>query len=249
MVASTTPSILTPNALEVIHKRPYVQDGETPDEMFRRVSLEIARPELENPMIIEKYGEDAVRENHGNFADSIYNLISGLYFLPNTPTLVHAGVPIIEKPDEESKGWCLSACFVDSPDDNLDSITSVGYEIPHIERAGGGIGWGLSKLRPKNDKLGEKDSGACGPVMVLHWYAQGGRTFTQGSTRPGAHMAQLSISHPDILEFIHVKDNCLSPHDPLANVNISVQIPDAFMDAIAVDGVWTLVNPRTGLPR
>ena len=59
-------------------------------------------------------------------------------------------------------------------------------------------------------------------------------------------MAQLHIGHPDILEFIHAKDNCLSPSDPLANVNISIQIPDRFMRILIEDGMWPLTNPRNG---
>ena len=208
---------LTDNALNLLFDRPYLQPNESPSYMFARVAEAVAAPE----------GGFLSSTETMEIRDAFYRIMLGQYFLPNTPTLVHAGVPI----PEGKKGRCLSACFVDSPTDDLDSITRIGHAIPHVETAGGGMGWGLSRLRPKGDKLGDKPpgpNGACGPVKVLHWYAEGGRIFTQGATRPGAHMAQLHVNHPDILEFIHAKDNCLSPSDPLANVNISVQVSDCL---------------------
>ena len=220
---------IAPNGLELLKSRRYLQPGETPASMFARVGQAVAAAEP-TPNLRTHYSK------------AFTSLLISLRFLPNTPTLVHAGVPV----EDGHPPKCLSACFVDSPYDNLESITRIGHAIPHVETAGGGMGWGLSRLRPKGDKLGDRESGACGPVAVLRWYAQAGRTFTQGATRPGAHMAQLHISHPDISEFIHCKDSCLSPSDPLANVNISVQVTDAFMEAALRGHMWPLINPRTG---
>jgi len=59
-------------------------------------------------------------------------------------------------------------------------------------------------------------------------------------------MAQLHISHPDILEFIEVKSTIKDKDNPLSNFNISVQIPDSFIHVLGVDGMWPLINPRTG---
>ena len=228
-----------PNATAVL-KRGYLQPGEkVSDDIFRRVAAAVAEPERGDGI---RLGERVEQKRFEKYRDEFYNIMSGGYFLPSTPTLMHAGV--ISAKDKKPK--CLSACFMDSPSDDLESITRVGYEIPFIESAGGGVGWGLSKLRPKGDKIYDR-TGACGPIDVLHWYAQAGRTFTQGAVRPGAHMAQLHISHPDIEEFIHCKDSCTSPDDPLANVNISVQIPDAFMYALDNGLDWSLINPRNGV--
>ena len=210
---------INPVAMRLLESR-YLQDEDV-EGMFQRVAHAAASRERERMHWYVRF----------------HDMMRSLRFLPNTPTLVHAG-------RHEGKR-SLSACFVDSPQDNLLDITRIGYEIPHIESAGGGMGWGLSNLRPKGDLVNGRP-GACGPLAVLQWYAQAGRTFTQGATRPGAHMAQLDVSHPDIMEFIHAKDNCTSPDDPLANVNISVRIPDAFMTSVAVDDrEWKLINPRT----
>ena len=73
-------------------------------------------------------------------------------------------------------------------------------------------------------------------------YSKVGETLTQGAFRLGAHMGQLIVSHPDIKEFIHCKDN----DDAISNFNISVQITDQFMEAVNNDDDWHLVNPRSG---
>ena len=71
-------------------------------------------------------------------------------------------------------------------------------------------------------------------------YSSVGATLTQGAFRLGAHMGQLIISHPDIEEFIHCKDD----DDTLQNFNISVQITDEFMKAVDNDEDFALVTPR-----
>ena len=197
----------------------YLMPGETPDGMFRRVADAVA--------------VEFSPEERAHWSNVYFDMMSGGRFLPNTPTLVHAG---------RDNGKCLSACFVDSPDDNLADIVRILSEIPQIESAGGGIGWGLSRLRPAGDQVGEW-VGACGPINVLRLYALAGGTFTQGAVRPGAHMAQLRCDHPDIMDFIDSK-----PHDAhgLHNVNISVQITDDFVACLERDGHFPLVNPRTG---
>lgn len=214
---------LTKNALEVLHTRPYLQPGESVDEMWERIAVHVAG--AESP------------EDQTEMAKRFFLIMSSLRFIPNSPTVAHAGVP--------GSTHCLSACFVDSPDDDLDSIIRVGAITPKIENSGGGIGWGLSRIRPENDKVGSKPDGACGPIRVLHWYSQAGNMFSQGQIRQGAHMAQLHVSHPDILDFIHAKDGCLTPQDPLANVNISVQLTDGFMEAVKGGAGWHFINPRT----
>jgi len=215
--------LLTQNAIELLHRR-YLQGGEDPESMFRRVATAVAKAER--------------TRNEHQYVRAFYHLLRTLDFLPNTPTLVHAG---------RGTGHCLSACFVDSPHDSLDSITQVGRDMAAIESSGGGTGFGMSRIRPYNDKIGTRPSGSCGPIRVIHNYSSIGNTFTQGAVRQGAHMAQLHISHPDIVAFIHAKDGCKNSSDPLFNFNISVQIPDSFMEALTQENVyWQLINPRTG---
>ena len=212
---------LSDNARVILEKRYLRKDDdgnfiETPEGLFRRVSSAVAEGEQED-----------VRELWGN---RFYGLISSLKFLPNSPTLVNAGT---------GRG-CLSACFVVTPDDDMESIMQVAHDAAMIEKWGGGIGFGFSKLRPKSDKISTTHGQACGPIAVMKLYSAVGATLTQGAFRLGAHMGQLRDSHPDIREFIHCKDG----DDSLQNFNISVQITDAFMKAVDQDAQWELVSPR-----
>ena len=212
---------LSDNARFIIEKR-YLrrnEDGEPLEDargLFHRIASAIALGEPE-----EKQAEYEMR---------YYEKMSTLKFLPNSPTIVNAGT---------GRG-CLSACFVVSPEDNIQSIMQVANDAAMIEKWGGGIGFGLSGLRPKRDKISTTHGQACGPIAVMKLYSSVGATLTQGAFRLGAHMGQLNISHPDIEEFIHCKDN----DDTLQNFNISVQITDEFMRAVDNDEEFALVSPR-----
>ena len=189
---------------------------ETPEELFRRVARAVAQGEAD--------GMESLWENR------FYKLLTSMRFLPNSPTLVNAGT---------GRG-CLSACFVVTPDDNMESIMEVAHDAAMIEKWGGGIGFGLSRLRPRNDMIKTTHGNACGPIAVMKLYSAVGATLTQGAFRLGAHMGQIRDSHPDVREFIHCKDN----DDTLQNFNISVQITDEFMRAVEADEEWALINPR-----
>ncbi len=212
---------LSENARVILEQRYLRKDSEgnaieTPEELFRRVAHAVAQG--------ESNGLESLWENR------FYKLLTSMRFLPNSPTLVNAGT---------GRG-CLSACFVVTPDDNMESIMEVAHDAAMIEKWGGGIGFGLSKLRPRNDMIKTTHGNACGPIAVMKLYSAVGATLTQGAFRLGAHMGQIRDSHPDIREFIHCKDN----DDTLQNFNISVQITDAFMEAVEADAEWPLINPR-----
>ena len=220
--ASSVGATLSENARIILEKR-YLMKGddgnpvEEPDGLFRRVSNAVAQGEK--------------LEVRQMWAGRFYELMTSLKFLPNSPTLVNAGTG--------GRG-CLSACFVVSPEDNMTSIMQVASDAAMIEKWGGGIGFGFSKLRPKRDRIATTHGEACGPIAVMKLYSSVGATLTQGAFRLGAHMGQLNISHPDVQEFIHCKDN----DDTLQNFNISVQITDEFMRAVDNDEDWKFYNPR-----
>ena len=208
---------LSKNA-EIILQDRYLRDDETPDGLFTRVAEYIAEAE---PKDVRRY-----------WAGHFENMMSELKFLPNSPTLVNAG-------NEHRNN--LSACFVLTPQDSVESIMEIAKHAALIESWGGGIGFGFSKLRPKGDEISYAKGKACGPVAVMKLYSQIGATITQGSFRMGAHMGQLDVGHSDIREFISCKEN----DDTLENFNISVQVSDEFMNCVERDDLWNLVNPRS----
>ena len=219
-------TILSENAESILSMR-YLQEGETPEDLFRRVANSVAQGELPY--------SGGNTEQAKEYALKFYELMNNVQFLPNSPTLVNAG--------REARG-SLSACFTMSPEDTAESILQVGNDACMVEKWGGGIGFGFSKLRPKGDKISTTHGIACGPVAVMKYYSEGGILLTQGSFRSGAHMGQLHISHPDIMEFILAKTG--ENKESLKNFNISVQIPDSFMQQLKAnpDELFPLVNPR-----
>lgn len=133
-------------------------------------------------------------------------------------------------------------CYVLEPEDNVDSIGKVIADMYKISCAGGGIGFNFSKIRPKGDDIQNIKNSSPGSVSVMRMINEIGNHVRAGKNRRTALMAELNVSHPDILEFLKVKLDL----GELNNFNISVAITDQFISACESneDWIFTFNNRR-----
>jgi len=142
----------------------------------------------------------SVRDHVEATADRFREGMERLSFMPNSPTLMNAG-------DELQQ---LSACFVDSPADDITDIHQTAKEAAEVFQSGGGMGYAFWKLRPYGDSVGSTGGIASGPITFMRTFDQMCETIAQGGARRGAQMGVMRVSHPDVIQFIHAKNKDVS---------------------------------------
>ncbi len=205
-----TRSAIGINAQRVVAKRYSLKDIngnplEEWDDIVKRVVSHVAKAEID-PQRREEFTTEMLRLMHERA------------FVPNTPCLVNAGKQRAQ----------LAACFVLEVPDSLDGIMEHAKQCALIHQSGGGTGMTYELLRPAGTPVGEGRGIASGPVSFMQIVNTMTETVKQGGVRRGANMGILAVAHPDILRFIHAKNDQKS----LTNFNISVTVTDKFLRAV-----------------
>ncbi len=216
--STTSPSIsprrksqpLGLNAKRVISKRYSLKDSkgraiEEWTDIVRRVVGHVSTAE-----------RDA--EKRDKFFAAMSEVMLDRDFVPNTPCLVNAG-----KPNGQ-----LAACFVLEVPDSLIGIMDHAKAAATIHQTGGGTGMTYEFLRPSGAMVSASTGVASGPVSFMNIVNQVTDVVKQGGVRRGANMGMMRVTHPDILRFIHAKNDQHS----LTNFNISVNVTDRFLKAV-----------------
>lgn len=212
------------NALTILKARYFKKNtqGELietkPSELFRRVADYIV-------------GAEKTEEAKEYWRKRFYESMIKRDFMPNSPTLTGAG-----------RDLCLSACFVLPVEDSLDDIFGTVKNAALVHKEGGGTGFDFSRIRPQGSFVKKTQGIASGPVSFLKVIDAGTEAVKQGGTRRGANMGILRVDHPDIREFITMKQDGKTAQ----NFNISVAITDKFITALKAGENYDMFDPRNG---
>ena len=164
--------------------------------------------------------------------NTFYSLMVSRKFMPNTPAIANFGNVL----------GMGSACFVLDIDDSIESIMETLKQTAVEFKAGGGMGYKFSKLRPEGDYVSSSSGVASGPISFMMLFDTMTDVIKQGGIRRGANMGILNSNHPDIEKFITSKKG----NKALRNFNISVLLMPDFWECFNKNKPYPLVNPRTG---
>lgn len=154
--------------------------------------------------------------------------------IPAGRIISNAGA-LAHKPATSTINCTVSGTIEDSMDNILERVHEAGLTL----KAGCGIGYEFSTLRPRGAYVSGAGAHTSGPLSFMDIYDKMCFTVSSAGGRRGAQMGTFDISHPDAKEFIRAKRE----DGRLRQFNLSLLITDGFMAAVDEDGDWPLVFP------
>ncbi|HZE86784.1 MAG TPA: LAGLIDADG family homing endonuclease, partial [Methylomirabilota bacterium] len=196
-----------------------------PSEMWRRVAKGIAG--------VEKKAADKKK-----WEEKFYKVMEDFKFLPGGRIFAGAGT-----------GFDVTYfnCFViPNPPDSRGGIMENLTQMIEIMAHGGGVGLNLSGLRPRGARVKKVNGFSSGPMNWAELYSLATKDIVQqGGSRRGALMLMIHDWHPDVEEFITVKQDLTK----INGANLSVCVSDDFMEAVKTDSDWDLMYPDLDDPQ
>lgn len=218
---------LQPASIDIWDKkyRLKAKDGrvidETIDDTYRRVAYALAEVEPE-----DKRAEWAEK--------FLYALRRGA--IPAGRITSNAGA-WEHKPATSTINCTVSGTIGDSMNDILEKVHEAGLTL----KAGCGIGYEFSTLRPRGAYVSGAGAYTSGPLSFMDIYDKMCFTVSSAGGRRGAQMATFDVGHPDVIDFIRAKRE----DGRLRQFNLSLLITDEFMQAVDADADWPLAFPMT----
>lgn len=189
-----------------------------PEEMWLRIAKAVAAVEKGTKQ--KKWQKD------------FYEILKDFKYVPGGRILSGAGT-----------GYEVSFynCFViPSPKDSRGGILTTLGQMIEIMSRGGGVGINLSSLRPRGSRVKKVNGFSSGPINWAELFSVATKDIIQqGGTRRGALMLMIWDWHPDIEEFITVKQDL----NRINGANLSLCVSDSFMEAVEKDADWPLLFP------
>ena len=192
------------------------------DDTYRRVAKALSEVES---------GEENQAKWYENF---LWALLRGA--IPAGRIVSNAGARE-HKPATSTINCTVSGIVEDSMDDILGKVHQAGLTL----RAGCGIGYEFSTLRPKGAFVAGAGAYTSGPLSFMDIYDKMCFTVSSAGGRRGAQMATFDVGHPDVLDFIRAKRE----DGRLRQFNLSLLITREFMEAVKADSDWPLAFPIT----
>lgn len=192
----------------------------SPDEMHRRLAKEFYRAESKYPNPMSE--------------DEIYELLSGFkYVVPQGSPMSAIGNPY--------QVQSLSNCFViDQPEDSYGGILLADQEQVQIMKRRGGVGFDISKIRPRGVTTSNAARTTDGIGVFMERFSNSTREVAQGGRR-GALMLTIDCRHPEVDTFINIKRDL----SKVTGANISIRFTDDFLNAVEKNEQYTLRWPVT----
>ncbi len=195
---------------------------DTIDETYQRVARALSQ--------VEK-GSNKQDQYYQEF---LWALRQGV--IPAGRIISNAGA-LEHKPATSTINCTVSGTIADSMDDILSKVHEAGLTL----KAGCGIGYEFSTLRPKDAYVSGAGAYTSGPLSFMDIYDKMCFTVSSAGGRRGAQMATFDIGHPDVIEFIRAKRE----NGRLRQFNLSLLITTEFMQAVKTDQPWPLSFPVT----
>jgi ribonucleoside-diphosphate reductase alpha chain len=189
------------------------------DDTYKRVARALA--DVESPELREQWYESF-----------LWALRHGA--IPAGRVTSNAGA-LEHKPATSTINCTVSGTIRDSMDDILNKVHEAGLTL----KAGCGIGYEFSTLRPRGAYVTGAGAYTSGPLSFMDIYDKMCFTVSSAGGRRGAQMGTFDVGHPDVLEFIRAKRE----NGRLRQFNLSLLITDEFMQAVKSDGEWRLAFP------
>ena len=188
---------------------------ETPEHFFMRIACALSETVFE--------------------ALELFRLLSGLEYLPSSPTLFNAG----------TRHEQLSSCFLlDSPLDDLSAIYGRYADIAKLSKFSGGIGIAYHRVRSRGSLIASTNGLSNGIVPWLKTLDASVAAVNQGGKRKGACAVYLETWHADIEEFLELRNNTGDEARRTHHLNLANWVPDLFMRRVESDELWSLFDPK-----
>lgn len=163
-----------------------------------------------------------------------YEILSTLRYIPSTPTLFHAGLPIAQ----------LSSCYLSTVNDDLHHIFKCMGDNAQLSKWAGGIGTDWSNIRGTGAYIKTIKATSQGVIPYLKIANDIVVAITRSGIRRGGKCAYLEIWHIDIEDFFDLRRNTGDDRRRTHDMNTAAWIPDLFMKRVINDEHWTLFSPH-----